>query len=143
MRRGGRAPLRVPGSDESEPHWLAPGACARLRPVSETPYDTTLWPLELARLQVALGGEDASQARDHARGAFWRLLFQALVRFLRIHSRSADASTLEDIAAERIATIKKPRNTCGTSDNMKIGYTKSSFFMSVFVGMGICIAWLW
>lgn len=66
--------------------------------------DMARWPLELARLQSAIlaAGDDA--ARDAARGEVWRLLFQALTRFLRFHSRTArgaDPAVLEDIAADK------------------------------------------
>lgn len=64
-----------------------------------------LWPLELARLQSALTTTAGDPLRrDQARGAFWRLLFQSLTRFLRYHSRTdrgADPAVLEDIAADK------------------------------------------
>jgi RNA polymerase sigma factor (sigma-70 family) len=62
------------------------------------------WPAEIVRLHAALKAADGAPARDRYRGALWRLLIEALTRFLRGHARRAGAwadAEIEDIAAEK------------------------------------------
>jgi RNA polymerase sigma factor (sigma-70 family) len=66
------------------------------------------WPHEIARLQSAVQATGPGTARDHLRGRLWRLLFEALMRFLRIHDRhshSTACADLEDIAAAKALEI--------------------------------------
>lgn len=68
----------------------------------------SLWPLEVIRLQAALLAGRSGPARDALRGALWRLLFEALMRFLRVQSRHGRApghADLEDIASEKALEI--------------------------------------
>ena len=67
-----------------------------------------LWPLEVVRLHGAIHAARAPAERDAARGALWRLLFEALTRYLRVHSRHTRGTSpadLEDIASEKALEI--------------------------------------
>jgi DNA-directed RNA polymerase specialized sigma24 family protein len=62
------------------------------------------WPLEILRLAGALRSQETGFPREAARGDLWRLLFEALMRFLLSHARHSAATeraVLEDIAAEK------------------------------------------
>lgn len=66
------------------------------------------WPLEVARLRESIAAATLACERDAARGSLWRLLFEALMRYLRLHSRHArgvSPADLEDIASEKALEI--------------------------------------
>jgi len=61
-------------------------------------------------------------------------------------ARAVRAELTEDIAAERMATIRKPFSRCGTSVIMKMGKTKSLAVMPEpgrVSGRAIWIGWPW
>lgn len=70
----------------------------------EPPSPPPAWPGEVARLQAELTAAPRGPARDAARVALWRLLVEALARFVREHARRAGEphdAAIEDIAVEK------------------------------------------
>ena len=66
--------------------------------------DDARWPLELTRLQSEMERARTGADRDALRGAFWRLLYEALLQKLRFHARAAhsfEPADLEDISSEK------------------------------------------
>ncbi len=62
------------------------------------------WPLELTRLQSEMERAQTGADREALRGAFWRLLYEALLQKLRFHARAAQSfepADLEDISSEK------------------------------------------
>jgi RNA polymerase sigma factor (sigma-70 family) len=96
--------------------------------------ETARWPLEVLRRHASLRAAPPGPAREAERGALWRLVFEALVRYLRVHSRGwsgVDPADLEDIAADKALEIlgraeSGAWNPAGRSAAEVAGYVSSA-----------------